>query len=136
VANRARSLQPLGSRLDSALEFARRGGPFPVSRSELFGAAYHEQLAVINSPGRSEDEEADARLQSADPGGTVTGSAHDTQQEALQPPSCPLEALTERSSGSGGKHDNIEDSSASSETQYVSQTPGTSFLCSALLGSD
>lgn len=47
VATRARSLQPLGSRLDSALDFAG-GSAVRPSRSELFGPAYREQLTIMS----------------------------------------------------------------------------------------
>lgn len=56
VSTRSRSLQPLNSRLDSALEFARGSEGLRVSRSDLMLSALQPQLPTIASPGRSEEE--------------------------------------------------------------------------------
>ncbi|CAL8470336.1 g9878 [Coccomyxa elongata] len=56
VSTRSRSLQPLNSRLDSALEFARGSEGLRVSRSDLMLSALQPQLPIIASPGRSEEE--------------------------------------------------------------------------------
>ena len=56
MSRRSRSLQPLNSRLDSALEFSADREGLRVSRSDLMLSALQPQLPPIPSPGRSEEE--------------------------------------------------------------------------------
>ncbi|BDA44376.1 hypothetical protein COCOBI_05-5600 [Coccomyxa sp. Obi] len=105
ISARSRSLQPLKSRLDSALEFAGGYEGLRVSRSDLMLSALQPQLPAISSPGRSEEEmneqESTAGSSrsplpsqaSCSPFGALQGVSEDTkttrQSASLLPNQCP-----------------------------------------------